>query len=444
MGVEPGVAQPARGIAIDAQFQPGPQVGGVQTQLAALVHALGQLDGPERYLVVTRPDGADWLQDELGPNQRTVFGPTRTARYAVRQILGAWWPPLWGAAQRAWLRFARDLGADLAPPGCTLESRAFYQRLGVAVVHVFHQSYVRTGLPVVFNPHDLQHEHFPEFFPPEVLARRRYIYRKACEEAAAVVAASWYTRDDVIARYHISSDKVWIIPLAPATAAYEAVSDAECEETLNKHAISTPFMFYPAATWEHKNHLRLLEAVVKLRRQGLDVHLVCTGAQLEPSWSKIMRFVTENTLDSVVRFLGFVPRRDLRALYTRCQFVVTPSLFEQASGPMFEAWQEGAPVAASNVTSLPEQAAGAALLFDPYSVEAIADAILRMSTDGALRRDLQRRGRVRLADFSWERTAKAYRALYRLLGRWPLTDEDRYLLGWDWMRDPRPSSCPTL
>ena len=38
----------------------------------------------------------------------------------------------------------------------------------------------------------------------------------------------------------------------------------------------------PAVTWPHKNHLRLLEALVHLRDSGLAVQLVCTGARFDP------------------------------------------------------------------------------------------------------------------------------------------------------------------
>jgi len=89
------------------------------------------------------------------------------------------------------------------------------------------------------------------------------------------------------------------------------------------------------------------------------------------------------------------------------------------------------------VTSLPEQAADAALLFDPLSAEAIAEAVAKMATNPELRDDLRKRGASRLQDFSWERTAKAYRAVYRRAAGYRLSEEGRWLLSWDWMREPR-------
>ena len=64
---------------------------------------------------------------------------------------------------------------------------------------------------------------------------------------------------------------------------------------------------------------------------------------------------------------------------------------------------------------MPEVAGDAALLVDPTDVDALADALLRLGTDDALRADLAARGRVRAAGFTWEAAARAVAALYREL-----------------------------
>jgi glycosyltransferase involved in cell wall biosynthesis len=96
--------------------------------------------------------------------------------------------------------------------------------------------------------------------------------------------------------------------------------------------------------------------------------------------------------------------------------------------PPLEAWSEGKPVACSNAASLPEIVGDAALLFDPWSIDAIADAIKRMSVDRALREDFRSRGAKRLLNYSWDRTARLYRALYRATAHASLTEEDVELL----------------
>ncbi len=173
-------------------------------------------------------------------------------------------------------------------------------------------------------------------------------------------------------------------------------------------------------------------------RDGLIVPLVCTGHRFALHAEKVEAEVQRLGLGGQVRFLGVLPLEELRAVYRAAEFVIVPTLFEAASGPVFEAWQEEVPVACSSVTSLPQQAGEAALLFDPLEVSAIAHAVRRLATEPALRETLRIAGQKRLADFSWERTARAYRALYRRAARRPLREEDRTLLAWDWMANPSP------
>jgi glycosyltransferase involved in cell wall biosynthesis len=293
------------------------------------------------------------------------------------------------------------------------------------------------ALPSVYNPHDLQHLHYPQYFTPRVIADRETVYRGGCHFAQTVVVGSRWVKEDVVRQYGISPEKVQIIPEHPPTDLYPEPKAHDLSRVQAQYALGTPFALYPAVTWPHKNHLRLLEALAYLRdRRGMVVQLVCTGARHERHWPQIERRVRELGLASQVRFLGFVPGDDLRAIYRLARFLVMPTLFEASSLPIFEAWLEGLPVACADVTALPEQVMDAALLFDPRDVEGMAEAIARIASDEDLRDDLRRRAFRRLADFDAARTARAYRAVYRRVGGRRLTEEDRRLLDWDWMREP--------
>jgi glycosyltransferase involved in cell wall biosynthesis len=178
-------------------------------------------------------------------------------------------------------------------------------------------------------------------------------------------------------------------------------------------------------------------------KRGLSIQLVCTGAKLEPGWSNIERRVRELRLEPQVKFLGYVSESDLRAVYRQARFLILPSLFEADSCPIYEAWAEGVPVASSNHTALPEQVGDAGLLFDALDVGQIGNAVEKLATDEDARKDLVERGHRRVNDFSWERTAMAFRAVYRRAAGVTLNEEDRWLLSWDWMKQPgltRPQS----
>jgi glycosyltransferase involved in cell wall biosynthesis len=431
-------------IIINAQIIPNGGAGGVESVLIGLIAALGQLDdGQEDYVIVGPWQEPDWLKPYIGPNMHIISGPQPSHPKPVevlKRLLG----PLRPLTRRVWrLLFSLSIPHQQWPE--VPISDGFYENLGCDVIHFPFQYFVLCALPTIYNPHDLQHLHFPQFFKPSLIVWRETIYPLGCKLAHTVAVGSNWVKQDLIRHYRLDPEKIQVIPWAPPTQAFPEPSPSLSTSVRTKYRLQAPFAFYPAMTWEHKNHLRLLESIVRLRDQeGILVRLVCTGKLIQDHWPTIKEHLDKYKLENQVQFLGMVPPEDLRAIYRLAEFVIIPTLFEAASGPLFEAWREGVPVACSTVTSLPEQAGEAALFFDPFSVEAIAEAFRRMATEEQLRNDLMTKGRERLQDFSWERTAKAYRAVYRRASRRILTDEDRWLLNWDWMRNPKPSQKGAL
>lgn len=421
-------------VAIDARFNPSQGFGGVESVLIGLVSALGQLeDGEEEYVIVGPSDEPYWLKPYAGPNQRIVAFPAPSVEdNLVKRALG----PLRPVVRRVWHSAVPSTAPRRHWPEVPI-SDGFYEGLNCDVLHFPFQQYMLCALPTVYNPHDLQHLHYPNFFDPYDIAVRETIWRAGCQLAHTVAVASDWVKKDVERQYGVNPHKIQVIPWSPPTQAYPTPNPELIKSVREQYGLPDSFAFYPAMTWEHKNHVRLLEAIALLRdREGMRVHLICTGNKTN-FWPRIEEVLQALRLQDQVQFLGIIPVEHLRAVYRLAEFVIVPTLFEAASGPLFEAWQEMTPVACSRVTTLPEQASDAALLFDPVSVEAIADATARLASNVALREDLKQRGARRLRDFSWERTAKAYRAVYRRAARRTLNEEDTELLNWNWMREPR-------
>jgi glycosyltransferase involved in cell wall biosynthesis len=367
--------------------------GGIEQFVLSLVRSLGRLDedGVE-FTVVGPAAGAGELTFELGPNQRLV-------PYVRPQP-----PPL---VRRA-LRRARRIA--LRPAGDD-----FYDALAADVVHFPYQAFVPCETPTVFNPHDLQHRHYPEFFGRRDLAAREARFATACRHATALVAFADWGRADLIAQYGVSPEKVLTIRQGAPTELYERVSATFAEDVRTRLRLPPAFALYPAQTWPHKNHLTLVEAVARLRDDhDVRLDLVCTGTR-NAFWPTIEERIRELDVGDRVRFLGFVPPGELKALYRLATFVVFPSLFEGGGLPVVEAFHEDVALACSSATGLPEYAGDAALLFDATSVDAVADALLALSRDDALRARLRAAGRNRAELFTWQRAATEYLRLYRRL-----------------------------
>jgi glycosyltransferase involved in cell wall biosynthesis len=421
--------QPLR-VAINAQIPPQMGAGGIQSVLIGLLNALGQLDGAEEYIVIGPWEDYDWLKAYAGPNQRIVRGPKQ--KFPDRHFKRVPLPIRSSVRKLRWL--LKDFLSDKPSWPTVPISDGYYENLGCDLIHFPYQDFTLCGLPAVYNPHDLQHVHFPNFYSASAIAWRDVTYRAGCHFAKSVLVASQWVKEDLVRNYSVDPKKIQVIPWAPPTQAYAEPDEETISKVIEEYKLDLPFAFYPAMTWQHKNHIRLIQALALLRNEhSIRMNIVCTGHKND-FWPQIQRSIQELGLEQQVRFLGMVPPEELRALYRLAAFVIIPTLFEAASGPLFEAWQEGTPVACSAVTSLPEQAGNGALLFDPHSVEAIAHTLVRMSQDQDLREELTVRGARRLQDFCWERTAKTYRAVYRKAAGRALTEEDQHNLGWDWMR----------
>lgn len=420
-------------VAINAQLLSEQGVGGAESALIGLVRALGQLDdGPEEYVIISHWQQPNRLASYLGSNQSIVPGPRPVQRFQrTPRILR----PLARSVRRIIMQL---LGSEVTQhPFVVPVSDGFYESLECDVIHFPYQQFVITAMPSVFNPYDLQHLHLPQFFTPREIAWREVLYPAACRIAQKVTVASAWSKNDIVSQYGIPQEKIQVIPLAPSVTNHALPEESILHTIHEWYSLPDTFALYPAMTWPHKNHIRLLEALALLRdRDNLRVNLVCTGQQ-NSHWPRVQARLNALHLGDQVRFLGFVPGSHLSALYRIAQFVIIPSLFEGAGLPLLEAWQARQPVACSSVTSLIEEAADAALLFDPTSVDAIAGAIRQLATEESLREHYRQLGIRRLEMFSWDRTARAYRAIYRQVAGVPLSEAEQSLLAVNWMEHSR-------
>jgi glycosyltransferase involved in cell wall biosynthesis len=424
--------------AINANLSLG-RSGGIETFLGALITALGNLSASnESYLLIGNSSNFEWLESIKGDNQTVLLEDEirNKNRGFLRRVAAPLLGPVKAEIQR---RLSSDsyTGEQKTFPNLLTVSDGFWENLECDTVHFPFQQYVICAKPTIYNPHDLQHAHFPEYFSAKQLAWRETMYSTGCRFARTIVTASQWVKDDIVQQYGTNPEKIQVIPWAPPTRFYSSSEETEFQILRERYGLPEKFILYPAVIWPHKNHIRLFEAIALLRdKHNLTVPLVCTGSAVRDQVGVLETHIRRLGLANQVHFLGFLPGDELRCMYQMCASVIVPTLFEAASGPVFEAWQEGAPVACSTVTSLPEQVGNAALLFDPESIEAIANAIRALFTNDDLCKEYSLKGRRRLTDFKWDRTAKAYRAVYRRNARQELTEEDQMLLSWDWMRNP--------
>jgi len=324
--------------------------------------------------------------------------------------------------QARWLHWrdvaTAELAAELRLPqlmNAELRALEWYTRLDFTIVHGLpchvHQDLRR--FPSVVTMHDLQHLHYPNFFSPTDIAIREKEYRESCQLASHVICISEFTRQDVHERYGIPLAKMTTIWNLPPRLTGAPIADSTKRRRLNAMGIKTPFLFFPAHPWLHKNHHGLLKAM-QIADQSLpaDYKLVLTG-QPFPADHPAAALLLEPAIRRRVVHLGYRSPLEIAALFGSAEALIFPSLFEGFGMPLIEAMQQSCPIVCGRHTSLPEVCGEAALYADVAQPEALAEAILTITRDAALRARLRKCGHENLRRFNRRRLADQTRAVYQ-------------------------------
>jgi len=249
---------------------------------------------------------------------------------------------------------------------------------------------------------DLCHRETPEF--PEVrefntFSVRERNYKNNLGGALLTLTESNRLADMASQYYGIGRDRFLAMPLSP-TPFLQEVSATTAAEVATKYDLEADYFFYPAQFWSHKNHIRILQALVELRNLHAWSPTVVFSGKDNGNLAHVERFIKAHHLESQVKLLGFAASEDMRGLYENAMAVVMPSYFGPTNLPPLEAWSLGVPLIYS--AHLREQAGNAALLIDPDSFTELADAMISCGKS-EVRDQLIVAGRIRLEEISMQR-----------------------------------------
>ncbi len=258
------------------------------------------------------------------------------------------------------------------------------------------------SVPVI---HDLNYEHYPKDLPQWASWHYRHFFPKFAAKARRIITVSEFSKQDIVQNYHIHADKIDVVYNA-AHRNYKVMEAPEKKEMLNKYSHGAEYFLYVSALHPRKNVKRLLEAFDKVKASsGSPIKLVLVGphyfknSEMEKTYQK-MQFK-----DDVV-FTGRLNVEELSKVMGAAFALVYVSYFEGFGIPLVEAMQCDVPIVASDVTSIPEVTRDAARMVDPFSVDSIAEGMLELLKNEALRTELIGKGRERCKAFSWNNTAE--------------------------------------
>ena len=328
----------------------------------------------------------------LGVDAWNLPGDHRGIGRYLRAILREWWVaardrvevtllvPEWHTwmVRRRYLREVEDRPYRVV-------SRRFHRRAGLdALWFPFNGcSWTNFSLPATATLHDASNFAVADYAP-----QTQAIFRAAAQRCRGLITDSHFAQGELARELGIAEQRIVPIPLgvdpprAPVPVAFDV-------------AALKPYVLYVGTAERRKGFDTLLAAMTRVARSRPDLALVVTTRLAGWHLPAGVRIVE----------LGFVNDELLAALYRECTLLAFPSRYEGFGLPVLEAMSYGAPVVASNASSVPEAGGDAACYVAPDDDAALASAILRVAEDPTYAGELRRRGPVRAAQFSWERTA---------------------------------------
>lgn len=269
------------------------------------------------------------------------------------------------------------------------------------------------GVKAVLTVHDLIYKLFPQHHK-----RLNYWFLNAAmpifvRQADAIIAISETTKRDLILHYKTPPEKITVIYEAAAPH-FTPSTPQQIAAVCQRYTLPEKYLLVVGTIEPRKNYTRLLDAMLEVRKDQPDLHLVVVGNKgwlYEPFFQRIEDL---NARQWVI-FPGYVSDDALPAIYAGATALVMPSVYEGFGLPILEAMACGTPVISSHAASLPELGGTAAQYFDPADTGSMSEAIQSVLADESLRQAMRQAGFQQAALFSWDRAARETIAVYNRL-----------------------------
>jgi glycosyltransferase involved in cell wall biosynthesis len=353
-----------------------------------LLEAILAIDGENEYLFFTDSE----TDEKFPPNAKKIFVATenssvRAASSTGRRSLRDLW-----AMSRAVLRYKPDV--------------FFFP----AVYSYFP---ILNRAKTLVTVHDLIADHHPELVFPNKKLKFFWKLKQnvAVRQADLILTVSEYSKRQIAEYFRLKDSRLRVINEGARAVFKVLPKDAALFETLARYGLSADekFLLYVGGISPHKNLAAFVEAFARINLNHPELKLVLVGDYKDDpffsAYPSLKKQIAERGLENKIVFTGFVPDEDLARFYNAAALLVFPSLEEGFGLPAMEAMACGAPVAASDCSSLPEVLGAAGRFFDPRDAGKMAATIEEILADERLRNSMRETGLKRAENFQWKKAA---------------------------------------
>jgi glycosyltransferase involved in cell wall biosynthesis len=352
--------------------------GGAEVYIRNLLHALaGLADDSEYFLFVNSRGKPDY---QFGDRFQCIELPTMGRNPMTRSLLEQVQLPYEEQKLRLDVLFSNYV-IPISPGGC------------VRMVAI----------------HDMLYQRFPQFLQPS----KRWWWRQAIplsvRRSDLVITVSNASKSDIVEAFGLPENRIMVQSEGVDLELQRQCPDsASIQRTLAKLGVTEPFILSAATFGPQKNIPRLLEAFQIVRSQTGSIKLVLTGR-----FRGFSSDVANDLLKDVI-LTGYITISELADLYASATAHVLPSIFEGFGLSILEAQYFGCPVATSSASAPAEVAGQSAILFNPWDVHDMAEALLTVVNDPLERIRLIKLGHDNVQRYSWQLAATQFHEACRL------------------------------
>jgi glycosyltransferase involved in cell wall biosynthesis len=251
--------------------------------------------------------------------------------------------------------------------------------------------------------HDLNFEHHPKHLPS--ILRRYYChyFPKFSKNSSRIATVSQFSKKDIIQKYNVNPNKIDVVYNGP-NKNFKPLTESQKHKIQKEYAQGKPYFLFVGTLHPRKNLIRLFKAFNAFKvKTNSNFKLIIVGRKMW--WTKKI----ENTFQNLefkedILFSGRIPKKELYKITASAYALTYVPIFEGFGIPLVEAMSCGTPVITSNVTSMPEVIEDAGILVNPFSIEEITNALIQITSDNSLRKELVIKSQLQATKFSWEKT----------------------------------------
>ncbi|MEA1927379.1 MAG: glycosyltransferase family 1 protein [Candidatus Auribacterota bacterium] len=356
------------------------KTGGGVTYFNNLLPALGRRDRDNEYLVLLSPSSPVRLET-LPDNFKTIRLGRLTDSPLLRVVYEQFLLPFFLAREKADLFYSPTDMTTLASP--------------CPVVLAMRNPVLYTKIPLQWRGKDRLRSF--------VLSK---LARLSARKAERIIFVSESSRREIAGRLKIDPAKTRAIHHGFGSGFRPKAGSAKESEELK---LPPEYILSVSTIYWYKNYLSLIKAYHNLisSHSEIRIPLVIVGGNADDAhYRKLTDYISRNELSGRVILFGGIDYSRIAEVYSRAKIFIFPSYLETFGHPSLEAMASGVPVVAARTGVMEEILGAAAIYFDPFDQEEMEEKIKLLMDNSELRRHLVEKGKKRVKDFSWEKTAR--------------------------------------